>query len=151
MPEFVIYSTFACWLALFFYLMARVFKAKDSVNRFGLFVLNGVIANLTFALAMTISGYTYFLDSFIVPVFMWVWLGVLCYSVSNFRALARRDISARQMVFHSVRGILSLLLLALASGYGWLGSFAAGYQTGCLNPYLPLTDPASIASSRSML
>lgn len=151
MPAFLTCAAFAFWFALYIYLMARVFKAKDSVNRFGLFVFNGVIATFTFALAWTTVGYTNYIDSFLLPVYLWVWLGVLCYSVSNFRALARRDISARQMVFHSVRGILSLVLLALASGYGWLGSFAAGYQTGCLNPYLPLTDPASIASSRSML
>lgn len=151
MPDFAIYCIFACWLALFFYLMAIVFKAKDSINRFGLFVLNGVIANLAFALAMTLSGFSYFLDAFELPVSMWVWLGVLCYSVSNFRALARRDITGRQIVYHSVRGLLSLVLLAMATSFSWLGSFAAGYQTGCLNPYLPLTDPASIASSRSTL
>lgn len=151
MPYFMIYGVFTCWLALYFYLMSKVFKAKDSVDRCRLFVLNGVIANLAFSLAITISGFTYSLDSFVLPVFMWVWLGVLCYSISNLKALARTDINARQIVYHSVRGILSLVLLALASGYGWLGSFAAGYQTGCLNPYLPLTDPASIASTRSTL
>ncbi|MGD9683572.1 MAG: hypothetical protein AB7W16_20595 [Candidatus Obscuribacterales bacterium] len=151
MPEFLIFAIFACWLALFFYLMSCVFKAKDSVNRFGLYLLNGVIANLTFALASTICGFSYNLDAFILPVSMWVWLGVLCYSVGNFKALARADITARQIVYHSVRGILSLVLLAMSAGYGWLGSFAAGYQTGCLNPYLPLTDPASMVSSRSML
>ncbi|MCA9802316.1 MAG: hypothetical protein KC777_10030 [Cyanobacteria bacterium HKST-UBA02] len=151
MPVFLACLAFACWFALYIYLMTRVFKAKDSVNRFGLFVLNGVIATLTFALAWTTFGYTNYLDSFVLPVYLWVWLGVLCYSVSNFKALSRTDITGRQIVYHSVRGLLSLVLLAMATGFGWLGSFAAGYQTGCLNPYLPLTDPASIASSRSTL
>lgn len=137
----ILFALSAIWLVY------NVFAQPQGINKFKIFLRNGVFL-LGVYFAVTLIGYgleslSNSVSMLYIPVYLWLILGIIGFAIRSFILAIKNRSDAQLCSAHVVKGILSSGLLVGAVWFAWLSSDVGGYQTGCLNPFLPLTDPQS--------
>lgn len=116
----------------------NVFQPYDRpVNRFWLFFRNGILLVCLQASSAFNSSGTAF-RAFVYFGEQWLVLGAIGY-VIRCLCLAIAHRRNKRLAFSScVKAAVTMGLVWASTAYGWNNSQAYGYQSGCLNPFLPI-------------
>lgn len=118
---------------------------KNEKNTYFKFIKNGIMT-LTPSLLCLITCDFSLLFLIFITMNIWINFAITGFVISKFY-LAIENFSNFKIAFkHVFQGTLAAFLILAANTFGWALSGTSGYQAGCLNPYLPLTDPISITT-----
>lgn len=139
--------------AIFFFLAMiwltyNVFDQPADINKFKIFFRNGVLCT---GLFIAVSAISYGLNSLPtiipgalqIPIYLWCLLNIIGFTVRSLYLAVKNCRNFKLCATHAAKGVLAGGLTVVGSYFAWISSDVSGYQTGCLNPYLPLTDPQS--------